>query len=103
MKTKHIKIHHHFIKKKVLDQKIILSYISINIQLRNVLTKNLVRINFEIHQDALDNQNLSNLAQDQYNTQLGKFIPNKYWYHHNISSLEYKIFYITIMKISNFQ
>jgi hypothetical protein len=48
IRTKHIKMHYHYIREKVLHGKIELTYVIISDQIANILTKSLGQIKFQI-------------------------------------------------------
>jgi hypothetical protein len=52
-RTKHIEVHHHFIREKLLRGEICLNYISTDDQPADIFTKALPRIKFEQHRGAL--------------------------------------------------
>ncbi|KAL5697881.1 hypothetical protein ACHQM5_028985 [Ranunculus cassubicifolius] len=52
-RTKHIEIHHHFVREKVLNQEIVLQKIGTNDQVADVFTKALSRAMFEKFRSAL--------------------------------------------------
>ena len=58
-RSKHIKIHHLFIRERVLEGEIDLKFISTAFQPAEILTKPLRRIKFEQHQKNLNLHNLS--------------------------------------------
>jgi hypothetical protein len=53
-RTKHIEVHHHFVKERVLGGKINLDYIPTDQQPADIFTKPLSRIKFEQHRATLD-------------------------------------------------
>jgi hypothetical protein len=59
-RTKHIEVHHYFIRERVVGGEIRLDYIPIDLQLADIFTKPLHRIKFEQHRAILG---LINLAQ----------------------------------------
>ena len=52
-RTKHIEIHHHFVRERVLRGEIDLHYISTDSQPADIFTKPLSRTKFELHRSAL--------------------------------------------------
>jgi hypothetical protein len=62
-RTKHIKIHHHFIGEHVLEGEVGLKYINTNSQPADILTKPLGQIKFETHRHALGLYSLNKLQQ----------------------------------------
>ena len=51
--TKHIEVHYHFVREKVLKQEIVLKKVGTNDQVANVFTKALLRAKFEKFRSAL--------------------------------------------------
>jgi hypothetical protein len=51
--TKHIEIHHHFIREKVQDKQITLYHISTHDKLADILSKPLNRLKFQQHHTSL--------------------------------------------------
>jgi hypothetical protein len=60
-RTKHIEIHHHFIRERVVEGEIGLQYINTNSQPADILTKPLGRIKFETHRHNLGLHSLTHL------------------------------------------
>jgi hypothetical protein len=60
-RTKHIEIHHHFIRERVVEGEISLQYINTNFQPADILTKPLGRIKFETHRHNLGLHSLAQL------------------------------------------
>ena len=52
-RTKHLEIHHHFVREKVLYQEIVLQKVRTNDQVVDVFTKALPRAKFELFRSAL--------------------------------------------------
>ena len=64
-RTKHIEIHYHFIRERVLGGEIRLHYIHTNLQPADALTKPLGRVKFQQHRSALGLHYLQSLKTDQ--------------------------------------
>jgi hypothetical protein len=60
-RSKHIKIHHHFIRERVSEGETGLSYINTKFQPANILTKPLGCVKFETHRTVLGLHNLKAL------------------------------------------
>ena len=52
-RTKHIEIHHHFVREKVLNQEIVLQKVRTSDQVADVFTKALPRAKYELFRSAL--------------------------------------------------
>jgi hypothetical protein len=59
--TKHIEVHHYFVRKRLLEGEIRLHYISTDLQPADILTKALARTKFEQHRASLGLVSLSSL------------------------------------------
>lgn len=57
-RTKHLEIHHHFIRERVLAGEVSLQHVSTHDQTADILTKNLPRIKFELHRTAIGMRSL---------------------------------------------
>jgi hypothetical protein len=60
-RTKHVKIHYHFIWERVLEGEIHLQYINTRIQPADLLMKSLGHVKFETHRQALGLYKLDSL------------------------------------------
>ena len=64
-RNKHIEIHHHFIRERVLEGEVGLKFISTSQQPVDILTKPLGRIKFELHRNSLNLYSLSYLKSNK--------------------------------------
>ena len=61
-RSKHIKIHHHYVRERLLEGEISLKYINTSQQPADLLTKSLGRLKFELHRKTLNLYSLGYLA-----------------------------------------
>lgn len=60
-RTKHLEVHHHFIRERILQNEISVSYISTADQSADILTKSLGRTKFEYHRSRLGMKSLEDV------------------------------------------